>query len=52
MKDKDSPLYNGCHKMQPLIDHFWKVFKMSVNPEMHMSIDEQVVLFKGKYNLK
>ena len=38
--------------MQPLIDHFWKVFKMSVNPEMHMSIDEQVVLFKGKHNLK
>ena len=52
MKDKDSPLYNSCHKMQLLIDHFRKVFKTSVNPEMHMSIDEQVVLFKGKHNLK
>ena len=25
---------------------------MSINPEKHMSIDEQVVPFKGKHNLK
>ena len=52
MKDKDSPLNNSCHKIKPLKDHFWKLFKMSVNPEVHMFIDEQVVPFKGKHNLK
>ena len=52
MKDKNSPLYKSCQKIQPLLDHFWKVFKTSVNSETHMSIDKQVVPFKGKHNLK
>ena len=52
MKGKDRALYNSCHKIQPLKDHFRKVFKTSVNPETHMFIDEQIVPFKGKHNLK
>lgn len=38
MKDKNSTLYKSCQKIQPLLDHFWKVFKTSVNSETHMSI--------------
>ena len=36
MKDKDTPFYNNCPKIRPLIDHFRKLFKMSVNPETHI----------------
>lgn len=52
LPDKDSPLFNRCHKVQPLIYHFRAVFKHYVLPETHMSIDEQVVPFKGQHKLK
>ena len=52
LPDKDSSLFNKCHKVQPLIDHFRKVFQQHVLPETHMAIDEQVVPFKGHHNLK
>ena len=49
---KESPLYNRCHKIQPLIDHFRSVFRKTVIPETKMSIDEQVIPFKGRHGLK
>ena len=52
LPEKNSPLYNKCYKIQPLVDHFRKVFKQFVLPETHMSIDEQVVPFKGQHSLK
>ena len=52
MKDKVIPFCNSCPQIRPLIDLFRKVFKMQVNPETHMFIDEKVVSFKGKHNLK
>ena len=42
LPEKNSPLYNKCYKIQPLVDHFRKVFKQFVLNETHMSIDEQV----------
>nr|XP_004209154.1 piggyBac transposable element-derived protein 2-like [Hydra vulgaris] len=52
MPDKDSSNYNKCYKVQPLIDHFRYIFSTLVNPETEMSIDEQVVPFKGAHSLK
>ena len=43
MQETNSPTYNKCHKIQPLIDHFRHVFKDTVTPETHMSVDEQVI---------
>ena len=52
MPDRDSVLFNKCHKIQPLIDHFRNIFRQHVLPETHMAIDEQVVPFKGHHSLK
>ena len=52
MPEKNSPLFNNCHKIQPLIDHFRNAFQQHVLPETHMAIDEQMVPFKGHHNLK
>ena len=52
MPEQDSPLFNRCYKVQPLIDHFRCVFLQVVKPETHMSVDEQVVPFKGTHSLK
>ena len=35
MKETNSPIYNKCHKIQPLINHFCHVFKDTVTPETH-----------------
>ncbi len=49
---KDSPTYNRCYKIQPLIDHFRERFTSVVIKETFLSIDEQVVPFKGHSSLK
>ena len=50
--DKNSLLFNKCHKIQPLIDHFCQVFQEYALPETHMAIDEQMVPFKGHHTTK
>ena len=50
IRPRDDPLYNKCHKIQPLINHFHIVFKNTVLPETFMSVDEQVVQFKGVHS--
>ena len=52
IRPRDDPLYNKCHKIQPLINHFHIVFKNTVLPETFMSVDEQVVQFKGVHSIK
>ena len=52
MPGRDSPAYKRCYKIQTLIDHFRSTFKHFVLPELHMSIDELVPLFRGQCNLK
>ena len=37
LPEKNSPLYNKCYKIQPLVDHFRKVFKQVVLPETHVN---------------
>ena len=52
LPDRNSPLYNKCFKIQPLIDHFREKFSLIVNFETSMSVDEQIVPFKGSHSLK
>ena len=52
MPGRDSPAYKRCYKIQTLIDHLRSTFKHFVLPELHMSINEQVPLFRGQCNLK
>ena len=50
--ERNSPLYNKCFKMQPLIDHFRVKFYRIVKFETCMSVDEQIVPFKESHSLK
>ena len=43
---------NKLHKIQPMIDHFRKVFVETVIPETHQAIDEMMVPFKGRHSAK
>ena len=49
---RDSPLYNRGFKVQPIIDHFRAKFSILATPETYMSVDEQIVPFKGAHSLK
>ena len=44
--------YNKCYKVQPLVDHLREKFVSVVIPETFVSVDEQVVPFKGASGLK
>ena len=44
--------YNKCYKVQPLLDHLREKFASVVVPETFLSVDEQVVPFKGASGLK
>ena len=50
--ERNSPLYNKCFKMQPLIDHFRVKFYRIVKFETCMSVDEQIVPYKDSHSLK
>ena len=45
LPNRDSPLYNKCFKVQPLIDHFRAKFSLLAIPETYMSVDEQIIPF-------
>ena len=47
-----STLFNRAYKVQPLINFFRLRFSQVVNKETFLSIDEQMVPFKGKHSLK
>ena len=47
MPPKEDPAYQ-LYKIQPLIDHFQKVFKDNYVPERKISIDESMIGFRGK----
>ena len=44
--------YNKCYKVQPLVDRLREKFASVVIPETFVSVDEQVVPFKGASGLK
>ena len=48
----NSQNYNKCYKVQPLLDHLREKFASVVVPETFLSVDEQVVPFKGASGLK
>ena len=43
---------NKLHKIQPIIDHFRKVFTQTVVPETYQAIDEVMIPFKGHHGAK
>ena len=52
LPNRNSPLYNKCFKVQPLIDQFRAKFSLLAIPETYMSVDEQIIPFKGAHSLK
>ena len=46
-KPPSDPAFNKLFKIQPLIDHFRKVFSQSVIPKTEQAIDEMMITFKG-----
>ena len=44
--------YSNFYKIQPIIDHFCEKFASIVEPETFLSVDEQIVTFKGKSKMK
>ena len=52
MPNANSQDYNKCYKVQPLLDHLLEKFAPVVVPETFLSVDEQVVPFKGASGLK
>ena len=46
------PAFNKLFKIQPLIDHFRKVFFQSVIPETKQAIDVMIISFKGQHGCK
>ena len=45
-KPPSDPAFNKLFKIQPLIDHFQKVFSQSLIPETEEAIDEMMIPFK------
>ena len=50
-KPPSDPAFKKLFKIQPLIDHFQKVFSQSVIPETEQAIDEMIP-FKGQHVCK
>ena len=50
--DRNSPLFNRAYKIQPLINYFRQRFAAVVSKETFLSVDEQILPFKGKHSLK
>ena len=51
-KPPSDPVFNKLFKIQPLIDHFRKVFSQSVVPETEQAINEMIIPFKGQHGCK
>ena len=49
--NRDDVSYNRLAKIQPLLDLFRKQC-LELNPDQAQNIDEQIIPFKGKHNLK
>ena len=44
--------YNPIYKIQPLVDALRQKFKENVLPETYLSVDEQMIPFKGRSRLR
>ena len=52
MKNRNEPGYDRLHKVRPLLNIMNENFAKCAEPEQHMSVDEQIVPFKGHHSLK
>ena len=50
--ERGSTNYDPCYKNHPLVTHFTDCFTNVVSKETFLSVDKQVVLFKGHSSLK
>ena len=51
-KPPSYPAFNKLFKIQPLIDHFRKVFSQSLIPKTEEAIDEMMIPFNGQHRCK
>lgn len=51
-KKKGEPGFDNLHKVRPLIDMLSSTFARCAEPEMYVSVDEQIIPFKGRHSLK
>lgn len=52
MKSKGQPGFDNLHKVRPLIRKLNKNMDACAEPELFVSIDEQIIPFKGRHSLK
>jgi hypothetical protein len=49
VQDKDSPTYDKLHKLRWMVDEVHHRFKSMWNPNQQMTVDEAMLMYKGKY---
>lgn len=49
---RDDPSFDRFHKLKPVISHYNKKFAELYSPKKHISIDESLVLFKGRLHFR
>lgn len=49
---KDEQRYDKLHKLRPLIDSLNQSFSSSYNHSSFLSVDESMIAFKGRSNMK
>lgn len=52
MKNKGERGYDRLHKIRPLIEMIASSFQECAEPESFVSVDEQIIPFKGRHSLK
>ena len=52
MKGRGERGYDRLHKVRPLIELVNRAFKANAEPETFVSVDEQMIPFKGRHGLK
>ena len=50
--DRSFPAYNRVHKLRPLLDHLRNASKIAVEPGTSHAIDEMIIPFKDKHEMK
>ena len=52
MKNKREPGHDRLHKIIPLLNAISAKFDKCAKPEIFVLVDEHIILFKGRHNLK
>ena len=52
LKKQGEPGYDRLHKVRPLLTMINAQFKRNAEPEKCVSVDEQIIPFKGRHSMK